>query len=83
MTMVVCIVVMLVLLNDVCFSSLGVRLCIVSLCSGSDGWCAFCLICDACSLRCSWSGSIYVSLCRCCVVCVYPDAALNAAFCVV
>ena len=28
---------------------------------------AFCLTCDACSLRCSWSGSISVSSCRCCV----------------
>jgi len=60
-------VVYLVLLNVVCFFSLGVWLCCVSLCSGLDGCCAFCLICDACSLRCSCMGSIFVSSCRCCV----------------
>ena len=43
-------VVYLVLLNVVCFLSLGVSLCMVSLGSGCDGCCA--LICDACSLRC-------------------------------
>ena len=56
----------LVLLIVVCFLSLGVGLCIVSLCSGCDGWCAYCLICDACSVRC-FSSSIFVLLCRCCV----------------
>ena len=67
----------LVLLNVVCFLSLGVCLC--SVCGG----CAFCLMCDACSLRCSWSRSIFVSLYRFCVVvsCVYPVAVLNATFC--
>ena len=34
-----------VLLNVVCFLSLGVCLCIISLCSGCDGCCAFCRIC--------------------------------------
>ena len=37
-----------VLLNVVCFLTLGVGLCIVSLCSGCDGCCAFCLICNTC-----------------------------------
>ena len=35
------------LLNVVCFLSLGVCGWIVSLCSGCVGCCAFCLICDA------------------------------------
>ena len=35
------------LLNVVCFLSLGVCRWIVSLCSGCVGCCAFCLICDA------------------------------------
>ena len=35
------------LLNVVCFLSLGVYGSIVSLCSGSVWCCAFCLICDA------------------------------------
>ena len=56
-------VVYLVVLNVVCFLSIG-----VCLCSGCDGCCVFCLICDACSLKCSWSGSIFVSSCRYCVV---------------
>ena len=31
----------------------------------------FCLICDACSLRCVLSGIIFVTSCMCCVgVCV-------------
>ena len=40
------------LLNVVCFLSLGVCGWIVSLCSGCVGCCAFCLICDACSCKC-------------------------------
>ena len=36
----------------VCFLSLCVCSCIVSLCSGYDGSCVFCLICETCSLRC-------------------------------
>ena len=35
------------LLNVVCFLSICVYECIVSLCSGCVGCCAFCLICDA------------------------------------
>ena len=52
----------LVLLNRVCFLSLG-----FCLCSVYDGCYAFCLICDACSLRYSLSNSIFVWSCRCCV----------------
>ena len=52
-------------------------LCIVSLCSGCDGCCAFCLIGDACSMRCSWSGSILISSCMCCVSYVHPVAFHN------
>ena len=58
-------VVYLVLLNVVCLLRLGV--CIVNLCSGLDGGCVFPFISDACSLRSSWSGSILVLSCRCCV----------------
>ena len=77
-------VVYLVLLKVVCFLSLGVVLCLVSLCSGDAGCCDFCLICDACSLRCSCIGSICVSSCRCCVFVssVHPVAVLSAAFCI-
>ena len=42
-----------VLLNVDCFLSLGVGLCIVSLCSACDICFAFCLSCDACCLMCS------------------------------
>ena len=52
----VCCVYYIVLLDVGFFLSLG-----VCLYSGCDGCCAFSLICDACSLRCSWSGSISVS----------------------
>ena len=45
-------IVSLVLLNVVCFLSLRVCLCIVSLCSGCDGCCDLCLICDVCSEVC-------------------------------
>ena len=45
------------LLNVVCFLSLGVCGWIVSLCSGCVGCCAFCLICDACSCKCWCIGS--------------------------
>ena len=40
--------VILVLLNVIRFLSLGVYLCIVSVCGGCSGY-AFCLICDVCS----------------------------------
>ena len=67
------VVVYLEFLNVVCFLSLGVCLCIVSLCSGCDECCYFCMICDACRLRCYMSGSSFVS-------CVHTVAVLNAAF---
>ena len=71
------------LLNVVCFLSLGVCGWIVSLCSGCVGCCAFCLICDACSCKCWCIGSTLVSSCRCCVLvsCVHPVAILRAVFC--
>ena len=45
----------------------------------------FCLICDACSWRCSSMGSMCVSSCRCCVFVsvVHPVAILSAVFCVI
>ena len=77
-------VVYLVLLNVVCFLSLWLRLCSVSVCSGCDGCCAFCLNCDACSCRCWWIGSMLVSSCKCCMFVseVHPVAVLSAAFCI-
>ena len=73
------------LLNVVCFLSLGVCGWIVSLCSGCVGCCAFCLICDACSCKCWCIGSTLVSSCRCCVLvsCVHPVAILRAVFCTI
>ena len=73
------------LLNVVCFLSLGVYGCIVSLCSGCVGCCAFCLICDAWSCKCWCIGSTLVSSCRCCVLvsCVHPVAILRAVFCTI
>ena len=73
------------LLNVVCFFSLGVCGWIVSLCSGCVGCCAFCLICDACSCKCWCIGSTFVSSCRCCVLvsCVHPVAILRAVFCTI
>ena len=70
------------LLNVVCFLSLGVCGWIVSLCSGCVGCCAFCLICDACSCKCWCIGSTFVSSCRCCVLvsCVHPVAILRAVY---
>ena len=70
------------LLNVVCFLSLGVYGCIVSLCSGCVGCCAFCLICDAWSCKCWYIGSMLVSSCRCCLLvsCVHPVAILSAVF---
>ena len=49
------------------------------------GCCNFCHICNACSWRCSFLGSVYVSSCRCCVVAsvVRPFAILSAVFCVI
>ena len=47
--------------------------------------CDFCLICDACSWRCSFMGSMFVSSCICCVFVsvVHPVAILSAVFCVI
>ena len=45
----------------VCFLRLGVVCCYLV------GCCDFCLICDACSWKCSFMGSVCVSSCRCCV----------------
>ena len=50
----------LVLLNVVCFLSLG-----ICWCTGCDGCFSFCLVCDACSLRCTWSGIMFVAPCMC------------------
>ena len=69
--------------NSGSFISLGVLKYSVCLCSGCDGWCLFCLYCDAWSCRYSCMRSMSVSSCRCCmfVSCVHPVAVLNAAFC--
>ena len=71
------------LLKVVGFISRCELLCVVYLYSGCDGYCAFCLICDACNCRCFCMGRMLVSSCRCCmfVSCVYPVQALRAAFC--
>ena len=60
------------------FFSLGVFKYVVCLCRGCDGWCVFCLYCEAWSCRCSCMGSVSVSSCRCCmfVSCVHPVAVL-------
>ena len=49
-------------------------------CVSSVVECGLYLLCDACSLRCSWSGIIFVLLYRCCVLMsyVHPVAVLNA-----
>ena len=56
--------------------SLGVLKYVVCLCKACDGYCVFCLYCDAWSCRCSCMGSVSVSSCRCCmfVSCVHPVA---------
>ena len=49
------------------------------------GCCDFCLICDACSWKCSLMGIVCVSSSRCCV-CVSvgpPVAILSAVFCII
>ena len=65
-----------------CFS-LGVLKYVVCLCKGRDGYCVFCLYCDALSCRCSCMGSMSVLSCRSCIFvsCVHPVAVLNAALC--
>ena len=51
--------------------SLGVLKYVVFLCKGCDGYCVFCLYCDAWSCRCLCMGTMSVSSCRCCMfVCI-------------
>ena len=71
------------LLKVVGFCYSCVVLCVVYLCSGCDGYCAFSLTCDACNCNCFCIGKMLVSSCRCCmfVSCVHPVQALRAAFC--
>ena len=78
------VVVYLVMLNAVCFSSLGMS-CVLSVC-------VVCLMdvvlfigFDLYNLRCSWSGSNMVSSCRYWVFVagIHAVAVLNTAFCVV
>lgn len=59
--------------------------CVVSLCRGCVGSCAFCLSCDACSCRCVLIGRTFVSSCKCCVFvsAVQPVAVRSAVFCIV
>ena len=63
--------------------SLGVLKYVVCLCKGCDGYCVFCMYCDAWSCRCSCMGCMSVWSCRCCmfVSCVHPVAVIYAAFC--
>ena len=72
------------LLKVVGFISRCEVLCVVYLYSGCDGYCAFCLTCDACNCICFCMGRMLVSSCRCCmfVSCVHPVQALRAAFCI-
>ena len=71
------------LLKIVGFISRCEVLCVVYLYCGCDGYCAFCLTCDACNCRCFCMGRMLVLSCRCCmfVSCVHPVQALRAAFC--
>ena len=57
-------------------------LCVVYLCNGCDGHCAFCLTCDAYNFKCFY-GRMLVSSCRCCMLvsCVHPLQTLRASFC--
>ena len=73
------------LLNVVCFFSLGVCGSIVSLRSGCVGCRALCLTCDACSCKCWCIGSTSVSSCRCCALAsrVHPAAIPRAVFCTI
>ena len=50
--------------------------------SGCVGCWLFCLSCDECSLRCAFSGSMLVSLCKCWMFVsdVHPVAILSAMF---
>ena len=60
----------------------------VLLCQGCDGYCVFCLYCEAWSCRCSCMGSVSVSSCSwnntsCCMFVsnVHLATVLNAVFC--
>ena len=68
------------LLNVVCFFSLGIYRCIVSLCSGCVGCCAFCLMREVVSVV-----ILVVSSCRYCMLvsCVHPVAILSEVFCII
>ncbi len=59
--------------------------CWMSSCRGCVGSFAFCLSCDACSLRWFIRGRVLVSVCRCCVLVseVQPVITLRALFWVV
>ena len=52
------------------YFSLGVMKYVVCLCKGYDGCCVFCVYCEAWSCSFSYMGSVSVSSCRCCVVCL-------------
>ena len=58
-------------------------LCVVYLCSGCDGYCAFYLICDACNCKSFSMGRMLILSCRCftSVAGVHPVQALRSAFC--
>ena len=67
------------LLKVVGFISRCEVLCVVYLYSGCDGYCAFCLTCDACNCKCLCMGRMLVSSCRCCIFvsCVHPVQVLE------
>ena len=59
------------LLKVVGFISRCEVLCVMYLCCGCNGYCAFCLTCDACNCKCFCMGRMLVSSCRCsCHVCI-------------
>ena len=69
--------------EDSVFFRIGVLKYVVCLCKGCDGWCVFCLYCEAWSCRCSCMGSMSVSSYIMCILvsCVHPMTVLNTAFC--
>lgn len=69
----------------VCFWKRGGGFAVASVCSVCCGCLAFCLSCEACSLRCRLTGKIFVSVCKCCVLVsrVQPVIVLSALFCVI
>ena len=62
------------LLKVVGFFSRCEVLCVMYLCSGGDGYCAFFLTCDACNCKCFCMRMMLVTSCRWCmfVSCVHP-----------